>query len=635
MSSPENNKQQNKNKMKKLLASPFFEKYGAFFLLTLYSVVLTGIVYLITSEHFMRLGFRMLKNPTLFLWNILPVLLVLLFLFFLSRRALFSAAISTFLFSAIAMIDRVKIIMRQEPLLPSDFSMTKEVWTIVKTFPMGQVLLIGAFVLLFIGACVASFFFAKKTPLRTAPRVFGIIVVIACGFVANSYGYASTKLYDSYPVIENPYFLVNQYNSKGLLYSFLHQAQIMQITPPAGYQQSTYDELESAPISVPSGEKPHVIMIMGEAFSDLSENPHLDFTNTRDPLENFKAMAESENAISGKVAVSNYGGGTSNTEYDVLTACSTRYLDNALPSYSFINHPIDALPYRLGLIGYETVAIHPGYAWFYNRQNVYPDLGFETTYFLEDSFDLTTQGVAGYIGEEFTYDKIIDTFDSHIKENDNPFFSFTVTIQNHGPYDAHYGTLAKGFTCDIELSDIETDLLTQYFKGVTDGDKQLGRLWEYAQKSTEPIVIVYFGDHLPGFSNGMEFFNLLDYPINANGNLEERLALYETPYLIWQNESAKTLNHTTKSRQEITLPDNSIISSNYLGSLLVEFIGLDGLSPLYDYSNALRKDLPVVAKNIFVDADGRYSEENPDISHNSDVILSEWQYYKLFSQTIE
>ena len=225
----------------------------------------------------------------------------------------------------------------------------------------------------------------------------------------------------------------------------------------------------------------------------------------------------------------NFGGGTSNTEYDVLTGCATRYLGSSLPSYSFIHSDFDGMPRQLQKLGYETLSIHPGYAWFYNRQNVYPDLGFAASYFLEDSFDLATQGYGGYVNETATMDKIIETLDTHIKETDTPLFSFTVTIQNHGPYEKKYGTLEQNFSSDIELNETQTDLLTQYFQGIGDADEQIGRLKEYAEGSDEPIVLVYFGDHLPGFSNGMEFFDLLDYPIDANGSPEEQLAVYETP----------------------------------------------------------------------------------------------------------
>ncbi|MGN0134268.1 MAG: LTA synthase family protein, partial [Anaerotignum sp.] len=440
-----------------------------------------------------------------------------------------------------------------------------------------------------------------------------------------------------YPTVDNPYFQVNQYNTRGMIYSFLHQFNITQMKAPEGYDATYFAELEdtdwAAPEAAPGEgtQYPHIVMIMGEAFSDLSENEHLDFTNYRDPLENFKAICAEEDTISGHIVVPNFGGGTSNTEYDVLTGCATRYLDSSLPSYNFIHSDFDGMPRQLAKLGYETLSIHPGYAWFYNRQNVYPDLGFETCYFLEDSFDLATQGYGGYINEEATMDKIIETLDTHIKEKDTPLFSFTVTIQNHGPYEKKYGTLPANFSTDVPLDETQTDLLTQYFQGILDADEQIGRLKEYAENSDEPIVLVYFGDHLPGFSNGMEFFDLLDYPIDANGTPEEQLAVYETPYFIWQNDSAKALENM-QTAEEIGFPENGLISSQFLGSAVLELFVPGYESPLHGSNNRLMKELPVCAENIYVDSKGNFKNTISDEQTEWVKLLKNWQYYKLFDE---
>jgi hypothetical protein len=404
------------------------------------------------------------------------------------------------------------------------------------------------------------------------------------------------------------------------------------MTAPEGYSKTYFADMENTQWTAPENQEyPHIIMIMGEAFCDMSENPHLNFAGYRDPLKNWKAICSSDNAYSGHIVVPNFGGGTSNSEYDVLTGCATRYLDNPLPSYNFIHGDFDGMPRQLQKLGYETQSIHPGYAWFYNRQNVYPDLGFETCYFLEDSFDLETQGYGGYINEVVTMDKIIDTLDTHIKEKDSPLFSFTVTIQNHGPYEKHYGTLPANFSTDVPLDENQTDLLTQYFTGVIDADEQIGRLKDYAENSDEPIVLVYFGDHLPGFSNGMEFFDLLDYPIDANGTPAEQLAVYETPYFIWQNDKAEALcgNIRTKAA-EMELPENGLISSQFLGTTVLEMFAEGYESPLHQLNNQLRKELPVCAKNIYVDADGNYTEYLSAKQQETVKTLKNWQYYKLF-----
>ena len=598
------------------------------------AVFITGLVYLITTTKILYVGWEILHAPTMLLLNILPVLLLLLLLFFLTRRLFFSISCTGVLFVFFAIADRMKVSMRQEPLLPTDLTLVKEVMAILKTFPVYQLILIGILLVLFLVLLVLSFKKSAGVKLPIGSRLAGILLVIACAFGANQLWYGNKTLYDGYPTVDNPYFQVNQYNTRGMIYSFLHQFNITQMEEPEGYDATYFAELEDTDWAAPEEvEYPHIVMIMGEAFSDLSENEHLDFTDYRDPLQNFKEICADENAISGHIVVPNFGGGTSNTEYDVLTGCATRYLDNSLPSYNFIHSDFDGIPRQLCMLGYETLSIHPGYAWFYNRQNVYPDLGFETSYFLEDSFDLETQGYGGYINEEVTMDKIIETLDTHIKEKDTPLFSFTVTIQNHGPYEKKYGTLPANFSTDIPLDETQTDLLTQYFQGIIDADEQIGRLKEYAAHSDEPIVLVYFGDHLPGFSNGMEFFDLLDYPIDANGTAEEQLAVYETPYFIWQNDSAKELKNT-QTAEEIGLPENGLISSQFLGSALLELFVPGYESPLHAYNNQLRKELPVCAKNIYVDMEGNYTETISEEQAELVQLLKNWQYYKLFDEKL-
>lgn len=609
-----------------------FKKYNIWVFFVIATFFITGLVFLITSNHLYLLAMNILKNPTLLFFNILPVFLFIVFLYFLSGRSTFSITFSVAFFIFFAIADKVKINMRQEPLLPTDLTLAKEALTIVKTFPPLPFFLGTLAVVLLVLGLNLLLKKKKKAPPSWKVRICGCILLLIIGYSVNTFWYADKELYNSYPVLENPYFEVNQYNSKGLIYSFFHQFNITRITPPQDYNKSLFDEIEEEENQTSANYKPHIIMIMGEAFSDLSNNPNLDFSNYRDPLENFKEMSNSENAVSGKIVVPGFGGGTSNTEYDVLTACSTRYLNTPLPSYNFIHQPFDALPRRLAQMGYETQAIHPGYQWFYNRQNVYPYLGFNSCYFLEDSFDLSTQGLAGYINETATMDKILENFDTHVHTSDAPLFSFTVTIQNHGPYDNRYGKLPPNFDTSISLSDNEKDLLTQYFKGILDADRELGRLRDYAQSSTEPIVVVYFGDHLPGFSNGMDFFSLLDYPIDPNGTLEERLALYETPFLIWQNDAAKEQCAFSETVKETKLPESGIINAQYLGALLTQLMKMNGVSPLYDYANEARQILPASTNTIFVDGTGNYTDSASDAQRKIISKFSAWQYYKLFDQ---
>lgn len=605
------------------------------------------LVFLITTQHPLRVGYTILTHPAILLWNFLPALLAVLLVYFVTGRLLFSSLLLQVVWILFAVSDKIKVSMRQEPLLPTDLTLVKEALTIVKTFPIYMLALIAVGVLAAIGLLIFCFIRSEKQRPPLPARFIGIACVVAASFGLNTLVYADKDRYDGYPVVENPYFQVNQYNTRGLVYSFFHQLNIMRLHAPEGYDKALYDDLSDSAVVLEElsddtesfdadteTAAPNIIMIMGEAYSDLSENEHISFAGYTDPMANYKALCAKENAVSGHIAVANFGGGTSNTEYDVLTGLPTRFLDTALPSYNFIHHEIDALPYRLAQMGYETTSIHPGYAWFYNRQNVYPDLGFQTCYFLEDSFDLATQGVGGYINEEATMDKILSVLDEHLASSESPLFSFTVTIQNHGPYEKKYGTLAQNFSTDVTLTETETDLLTQYFYGMTDADRELGRLVSYAENSDEPIILVYFGDHLPGFSNGMEFFDLLDYPKDANGTPEEQTAVYETPFVIWANDSAAQQCGFAENKAAAELPENNLISSFYLGALTTELAGMEGISPLYDLLNDMRKAYPVLSDMYHVDAQGNYVQELPaDVQQQLDTLIG-WQYYILFDQVL-
>ena len=201
-------------------------------------------------------------------------------------------------------------------------------------------------------------------------------------------------------------------------------------------------------------------------------------------------------------------------------------------------------------IGYDTLAIHPGYYWFYNRYNVYPYFGFQNFIHLS-SFDPHGQSKGGYITDEAAVETILNTLKEHIQQNNKPLFSFTVTIQNHGPYENKYNAAEQNFDTDVVLTEQEQNLLYNYFYGMKDADKAIGTLLKELDTIEEPVVVVYFGDHLPGFSNGMDFFDILDYDIDIEGTTQQRLAIYETPYFIWQNESAKNTTKILENKQKM------------------------------------------------------------------------------------
>lgn len=106
------------------------------------AIVAMCLVFLITTQHPMQVGFELLTNPTLILWNFLPALLAVFLVYCITGRLLFSSLLLQVVWILFAVSDKIKVSMRQEPLLPTDLTLVKEALTIVKTFPVYMLALI-------------------------------------------------------------------------------------------------------------------------------------------------------------------------------------------------------------------------------------------------------------------------------------------------------------------------------------------------------------------------------------------------------------------------------------------------------------------------------------------------------------
>ncbi len=109
-----------------------------------------------------------------------------------------------------------------------------------ENFPVYQLVLIGVMADCIRGASGMQHSEIEGDCSAPLPRILGLVLVLACGFGANHLWYANQALYDSYPTVDNPYFQVNQYNTRGMIYSFLHQFNIMQVKHPKGIRRRTY-----------------------------------------------------------------------------------------------------------------------------------------------------------------------------------------------------------------------------------------------------------------------------------------------------------------------------------------------------------------------------------------------------------
>lgn len=615
----------------------FFNKlkiniFISFILILLSSFIITFCMFYLQPISIKDVFFIAKESNYLTIWvNLLPVLLSMLLLFFISSNLVFSVGTVSIICMIMGIVNREKILLRNDPFLPWDVSLGLELAGIAKSFGITKIILVILSILIVITLLVLAIVLVKNNKLNKITRIVGSIVTLFIIYICNSNIYSNTNINNSLYVFGNVYNQVDTFNSRGFLYSFLNTYNLNNFSKPSDYSDkeiiniiNNFNKKDSSNM-----KKPNIVFILGEAFSDMALNKNLNFDNYRDPLENFRKIKE--DSISGHIVVPGVGGGTADTEFDILTGLNTRYLRGAPFSYRLVTHDFESIPSFLKGLGYDTVAVHPGYKWFYNRQNVYKYFGIDKFINISDFPNATYKGM--YVSEKDTIDRFIDVYKEHKNKSNSPLFTLGVTIQNHGPYPDKYlydANLTKpNFNSNLDLTDAEKNALSNYFEGLKDADIQLKRLLDFYNKQDEPIVVVYWGDHLPAFKQ--EIYNKFFPDTFEKGTYNSLTRIYKTPFIIWQNKKARETTDISKNYKELSMPEKNVISSSYLGAYVLQLLNFDGISPFFDYLNNLRTKYPVVFEDQSFYYD-KTSTANVPIEEKRDLRLYNfWHYFKIFN----
>lgn len=323
---------------------------------------------------------------------------------------------------------------------------------------------------------------------------------------------------------------------------------------------------------IDKSDYPNIIVVMDEAFSDLSVLGDFD-TNT-DYMPFVHSLEKgNENTITGYLNTSVCGGNTADTEFEFLTGNTMAFLPvGSIPYQQYIKSTTPSLASYLKSIGYATYAQHPYYGSGWNRDTVYPLLGFDNLSFMQDYSN--QRFVRKYISDETSFDRIIETYEN--KPDGKPAFIFNVTMQNHGGYtDTYYG-----FDNTVTADKLNNSALDQYLSLIKMTDEDLKNLIEYFSNVDEKTIVVFFGDHQPNdtVASSVLAANGLDYNNLSNEELKLR---YQVPYVIWANYDI----------DEAAGKDTSV---NYLAANVLKAAGV----PTNDYQSFLLKlqeEYPIIS----------------------------------------
>ncbi|MGN1205280.1 MAG: LTA synthase family protein [Lachnospiraceae bacterium] len=384
----------------------------------------------------------------------------------------------------------------------------------------------------------------------------------------------------------------------GTAVAFLLELQYMDVDVPDGYDAEEEEQILAAKNVDMVQKRPNIIVIMDEAFSD----PKIlgDFMTSQDYMPFVHSLLDgAENTISGKLHVSVKGGNTANTEFEFLTGNTMAFLpQGSVPYQQYLYNETPSLASHLSGLGYLTRAAHPYYASGWDRETVYPLLGFEQSDFI-DSFPAYGK-IRKYVSDATAFSYIKDVYES---KGDDPLFLFEVTMQNHSGYTESYAN----FTPDVVMEDGGTDALNMYLSLLRQSDLAFEDLITYFAGQEEDTVIVFFGDHQPSDS-------VVEPVLKQNGKSgstlteEEQKDRYVVPFVIWANF-------------DIEEADGVEISANYLSELVLSAAGLP-LSPYQQYLEEIREQIPVISAEETRLADTAYEDALTE--------YQKMQYYMLF-----
>ena len=473
-------------------------------------------------------------SPLILFLNLLPPVLLVWFFYFLTRRAWAGFLGGCLPTLVVALVNYFKIRLRSDPLLATDLRLAAEAGGIVGNYQLDLNWLVWFALGCLLAGLLFSIFLMPNGLRGWKTRAFGAASCLALMAVAFVYLFLNPQLYQKTANNDyiNPWSDVEVFVSKGCLYPFLYSFRDMFPTPPEGYNEKEAAALlEQYPDSnIPEDKKVSVMGIMLEAFCDLTDFPAL--AGQEAVAQVYQPWHElEEQSVSGDLLTNIFAGGTVDSEWGFLTGYS-RHDDFRKDTDSYV--------WYLKNQGYQTFGSHPGYGWFYNRQNVNQYLGFEEYWFTENHYgDLVDPTSAIYNSDHLLVKELLAQLEERTK--DGPCFSFSVSYQNHGPYEWTYTAGEEYLTPAATGFGEETcHVWNNYLKGVADTIDAMVELTRGLEELEEPVVLVLFGDHKPWGGNG----NSAYADIGANFDISTLKGFYDyysTPYLIWANSAAKAV----------------------------------------------------------------------------------------------
>lgn len=515
-------------------------------------VVSSSFLFGLIFNYFLQYGLQ--KDESLMEMYIFPaattyqiglIFILSLVLYFVVNRYLFSTFLIIGFWTTISIINIIKMAMRNEPLLLTDFNWVKQIGLVIDFVETTWVINIVLGLSVIFTAYLALH--KRLLPGKIFPDIrlrlsglFALYILLTSGFIVFQ-NEKNRLIQDGVPVLSqlnnnyNAFWLDLSYHARyrSLLFVWTKQLTANAIERPSDYSQKRMEEVAekykglAEEINKSRSEElseQTVIFILSESFADPNRLDGISIS--QDIIPNIEKIMEKN--TSGTMKSDGYGGGTANMEWQSLVGLP---MYNMSESISTINTEVvpkmSYIPSISNLFEPENrVVIHLGDATTYLRNRLYIDKLDFSTFVAEKNGTSKAKDfyrLGFFPSDHSTYESVLKAI-----ENEKHQFFSVITYQNHIPYNhgepSELVATGKSFTEDENIS------LTSFSRLMYHTDLETQSFLEQLSHLKQKVTVVFYGDHLPGFYPKSQFKNMPN-------------SQYETDYFIWSNYQEEKLDY--------------------------------------------------------------------------------------------
>ncbi len=465
------------------------------------------------------------RYPQRFFFNYLIVLAPFMISIAVKRKLLVYI-ISIILWAVVGITDYYLLTFRTTPFVGVDIDMDiDDLLVAYKYLSLPQAILITLGLLLAAAVIVLFIFISPKSKLLFG-RVKSTLALI--GYWTSAYTLISIAIATGIMTTKFGNLAIS-YHDYGIAYCLTLTIVDTGIKEPDNYSKPAVDDAlkgnkdedkdnKPGATQKPEEEKksPNFIFIQLESFID----PYAieDLECSKDPIPYFRSLMGEFST--GYITVPTIVAGTCNTEFEVISGMSLEYFGPGEYPYKTIlkESVCESMASDLKNIGYTAHAIHNNKATFYGRHTVFANFGFDTFTSIETMCDVS-KTPNDWAKDDVLVKSIIDCLNS----SEGKDVIYTVSVQCHGTYNVD----PEDYDANITISGIEDEELansyTYYVNQLAEEDQFIRDLTTALAEYDEDVVLVMYGDHIPGLS------------ISDDQFVDEDRTIYDTQYVIWDN----------------------------------------------------------------------------------------------------